>query len=119
MPTNQIIEPLITLVGPPNSGKTTLFNYLSGKKYKTVNYPGATIEYSITKFLDRFELTGNLMDSPGIVSMVPNSPDEDVTITNLFEHPVYGKPSVLIVSVDVSQFSRHLLLAEQIIGMWI
>lgn len=115
MPTKQIIEPLITLVGPPNSGKTTLFNYLSGKKYKTVNYPGATIEYSITKFLDRFEISGNLMDSPGIVSMVPNSPDEDVTITNLFEHPLYGKPSVLIVSIDVSQFSRHLLLAEQII----
>ncbi|MEO8400028.1 MAG: FeoB small GTPase domain-containing protein, partial [Ignavibacteriaceae bacterium] len=34
--------PLITLVGPPNSGKTTLFNLLSGKNYKTVNYPGAT-----------------------------------------------------------------------------
>ena len=36
--------PLITLVGPPNSGKTTLFNYLSGKNLKTVNYPGATVE---------------------------------------------------------------------------
>lgn len=108
-------KPLITLVGPPNSGKTTLFNYLSGKKYKTVNYPGATIEYSITKFLDKFGISGNLMDSPGIVSMVPNSPDEEVTISNLFEHPTFGKPSVIIVSIDVSQFSRHLLLAKQII----
>jgi ferrous iron transport protein B len=108
-------EPLITLVGPPNSGKTTLFNFLSGKKYKTVNYPGATIEYSITKFLSHFEIKGNLMDSPGIVSMVPNSPDERVTIKNLFEHPEYGKPSVLVVTIDASQFSRHLLLAKQII----
>lgn len=107
-------EPLITLVGPPNSGKTTLFNFLSGKKYKTVNYPGATIEYSITKFLNHFDISGNLMDSPGIVSMVPNSPDEKVTVDNLFYHPEYGKPSVLVVTIDASQFSRHLLLAKQI-----
>ena len=97
-------EQLVTLVGPPNSGKTTLFNFLSGKKYKTVNYPGATIEYSIAKFLSHFEIQGNLMDSPGIVSMVPNSPDERVTIDNLYEHPVYGKPTVLVVTIDASQF---------------
>ncbi len=108
-------EPLITLVGPPNSGKTTLFNFLSGKKYKTVNYPGATIEYSITRFLNHFDVEGNLMDSPGIVSMVPNSPDERVTVENLFEHPKYGKPSVLVVTIDASQFSRHLLLARQLL----
>lgn len=107
--------PLITLVGPPNSGKTTLFNYLSGKKYKTANYPGATIEYSITKFLDEFSIPGNLMDSPGIVSMIPHSPDEEVTITNLYEHPKYGKPTVLVITVDVSQFSRHLFLVKQIL----
>ncbi|MFZ4592560.1 MAG: ferrous iron transport protein B, partial [Ignavibacteria bacterium] len=105
----------VTLVGPPNSGKTTLFNFLSGKKYKTVNYPGATIEYSITRFLNHFEIDSNLMDSPGIVSMVPNSPDEKVTISNLYEHPVYGKPDLLVVTIDASQFSRHLLLAKQIL----
>lgn len=115
MPQTNLNLKLITLVGPPNSGKTTLFNYLSGKKYKTVNYPGSTIEYSITKFLDKFDIEGNLMDSPGIVSMVPNSPDERVTIANLFDHPVYGKPTVLVVTVDVSQFSRHLLLVKQIL----
>lgn len=107
--------PLITLVGSPNSGKTTLFNYLSGKKYKTVNYPGATIEYSVAKFLDRYNFNGVLMDSPGIVSMIPNSPDEEVTIRNLFEHPKYGKPEVIVITVDVSQFSRHLLLVKQIL----
>lgn len=115
MPQTNLNLKLITLVGPPNSGKTTLFNYLSGKKYKTVNYPGSTIEYSITKFLDKFDIESNLMDSPGIVSMVPNSPDERVTIANLFDHPVYGKPTVLVVTVDVSQFSRHLLLVKQIL----
>ena len=43
--------PLITLVGPPNSGKTTLFNILSGKNYKTVNYPGSTVEYYTSRIL--------------------------------------------------------------------
>lgn len=107
---------LITLVGPPNSGKTTLFNFLSGKKHKTVNYPGSTIEYHISAMLGKYGLDANLMDSPGIVSMVPHSPDEEVTINNLFEHPQYGKPSVIVVTVDVSQFSRHLLLLKQILA---
>ena len=41
---------LISLIGPPNSGKTTIFNYLSGQNYRTVNYPGATVEYSSSDF---------------------------------------------------------------------
>ncbi len=106
---------LVTLVGPPNSGKTTLFNALSGKKHKTVNYPGATIEYSISSFLDQFSLDARLMDSPGIISLIPVSPDEKVTIDNLYNHPDFGKPDVVVVTVDSSQFSRHLLLARQII----
>ena len=68
--------PLITLVGQPNSGKTTLFNYLSGKNYKTVNYPGSTVEYSISKILDKFSVNANILDSPGIISLIPSSPDE-------------------------------------------
>ncbi len=106
---------LITLVGPPNSGKTTLFNLLSGKKHKTVNYPGATIEYSVSGFLEQYGISAYLMDSPGIVSLIPVSPDEKVTIDSLYTHPDYGKPDLVIVTVDTSQFSRHLLLAKQII----
>jgi len=106
---------LITLVGPPNSGKTTLFNLLSGKKHKTVNYPGATIEYIVSGFLGHYGIGAYLMDSPGIVSLIPVSPDEKVTIDNLYSHPDYGKPDLVVVTVDTSQFSRHLLLARQII----
>ncbi|MCE1165180.1 MAG: ferrous iron transport protein B [Bacteroidetes bacterium] len=106
---------LVTLVGPPNSGKTTLFNTLSGKKHKTVNYPGATIEYSISSFLEQFDIDAQLMDSPGIISLIPVSPDEKVTIDNLYNHPEFGKPDVVVVTVDTSQFSRHLLLARQIL----
>ena len=107
--------PLITLVGPPNSGKTTLFNYLSGNNYKTVNYPGATVEYSVSKFLAKFKLNANLLDSPGIVSLIPNSPDEKVSIDALYEHPLFGIPDVVVVTVDSSQFSRHLFLVNQLI----
>ncbi len=113
----QIIEvlPLITLVGPPNSGKTTLFNYLSGKNYKTVNYPGATVEYSISKIQKKFNFEANILDSPGIISLVPNSPDEKISIDSLYSHPRYGIPDLVIITVDSSQLSRHLLLVKQLI----
>ena len=108
--------PSIVLVGPPNSGKTTLFNHLSGKNFKTVNYPGATIEYNVTKLHKRFNIDANLLDSPGIISILPNSPDEEVTVNSLYKHPKFGIPSIVIATVDASQLSRHLLLAKQLIN---
>ena len=108
-------EPLITLVGPPNSGKTTLFNYLSGKNYKTVNYPGATVEYSVSKLQKKYNFEASILDSPGIISLLPNSPDEALSIDSLYSHPRFGTPDLIIVTIDVSQLSRHLLLAKQLI----
>ena len=107
--------PLITLVGQPNSGKTTLFNYLSGKNYKTVNYPGSTVEYSISKILGKFSINANILDSPGIISLIPSSPDEKISVDSLFSHPKFGKPEIVIVTVDSSQLSRHLYLVKQLI----
>lgn len=106
--------PLITLAGPPNSGKTSLFNLLSGKNYKTVNYPGATVEYSISKLSKKHNLNANIIDSPGIISLTPSSPDEKISIDALFNHPLYGSPDLIIVTVDSSQLSRHLLLVRQL-----
>lgn len=108
--------PLITLVGPPNSGKTTLFNHLSGKNYKTVNYPGSTIEYNTSAFQGKYNFNATLLDSPGIVSLVPNSPDEVITVDSLYEHPKYGRPQLVIVTADASQLSRHLLLVKQLLS---
>ena len=107
---------LITLVGSPNSGKTTLFNYLSGRNVKTSNYPGATVEYSVSKLLDKFNINANLLDSPGIISLTPHSPDEEVTIKSLFRHPKFGVPDLIVVTVDASQLTRHLLLVKQLIA---
>src|SRR5512140_205579 len=112
-PINKI--PVVSIVGPPNSGKTTLFNFLSGEKSKSVNYPGSTIECKESLFLKKFKLNAVLIDSPGIVSIVPNSPEEEIAVDYLLRHPKYGFPDVVIVTVDSSQLSRHLLLAKQLI----
>ncbi len=113
---NETSIPLVTLVGPPNSGKTTLFNLLSGKNFKTVNYPGSTIEYNATKFQQKYNIEANLLDSPGIISLVPNSPDEQVTIDSLYNHPKFGQPKLIVVTADASQLSRHLLLVKQLLN---
>jgi len=107
--------PIITLVGPPNSGKTTLFNLLSGKNYKTVNYPGSTVQYSTSKFSIKYDVNAELLDSPGIISLIPNSPDEKVSVDSLYSHPRLGSPDIVICTIDASQLSRHLLLALQLI----
>jgi len=107
---------LITLVGPPNSGKTTLFNQLSGKNFKTVNYPGSTVEYSTCKIQSKFGIQANILDSPGIISLNPNSPDEEISINSLYNHPEMGSPNLLIATIDVSQISRHLLLSKQLLA---
>jgi len=108
--------PLITLVGPPNSGKTTLFNTLSGKNYKTANYPGSTVEYYTSRFLAKYNLTAELLDSPGIVSLLPESIDERISIESLYSHPSLGIPDLIVCTVDACQLSRHLLLPKQLIA---
>lgn len=105
----------VTLIGPPNSGKTTLFNYLSGQNAKTVNYPGSTVEYATTSLINKYGIEAELVDSPGIISLIPGSPDEEVTVDALFDHPKFGQPELVIVTADAGQLTRHLVLANQII----
>ena len=108
--------PLITLVGPPNSGKTTLFNLLSGKNYKTVNYPGSTVEYYTSRILSKYNIVAELLDSPGIVSLFPQSLDEKIAVDSLYSHPKLGMPDLVICTADACQLSRHLLLPKQLIS---
>ncbi len=106
---------LINLLGPPNSGKTTLFNIFSGKHFKTVNYPGSTVEYSASDFLEKYKLKAKIIDSPGLISLNADSPDEEIAVKSLFNQPYNGTPDLIIVTADSSQITRHMLLTQQII----
>ena len=112
----EVKVPLITLVGPPNSGKTTLFNLLSGKNYKTVNYPGSTVEYYKSHISPKYKIKARLLDSPGIVSLIPESIDEKIAVDSLYSHPQLGIPDIVISTIDASQLSRHLLLPTQLLS---
>jgi len=105
--------PVIALAGAANSGKTTLFNALTGSHFNTVNYPGATVEYALgnSRHLPGFEC--RVMDTPGLVSLVPASPDEKVTVDALFHGPT--RPQAVLAVADATQLARHLYLARQLI----
>ncbi len=104
--------PLLALIGSANSGKTTLFNALTGSHYDTVNYPGATVEYAMgaSRYLPEFPC--QVMDTPGLTSLVPSSPDEKVTVDALFKKE--QQPDVVVAVADANQLSRHLYLVKQL-----
>lgn len=106
---------VIALIGRPNSGKTTLFNTLTGSNYKTSNYPGTTVEYSTGKLSKKYNFDCLVFDSPGIISLTPDSPDEEITVNALYDHPEYGLPDIVIVTTDSTQLSRQLYLVKQLV----
>lgn len=109
----------VVLIGAPNSGKTTLYNWLTNSRFKTVNYPGATVEYSTGNLAERYHGHGvsgfPVTDTPGTYSLFAKSADEQVTLDVLYKHPLNEKPAEkIILVVDGTQLARHLLLAKQL-----
>ena len=107
---------IVALVGSPNCGKTTLFNWLTGSRFKTVNYPGSTVEHSVGETHERFGEKFAVMDTPGTYSLDPKSPDEQVTMRAIFEHRTFGSSRLVISIADATQLSRHLLLTRQLLA---
>lgn len=107
--------PPVGIIGAPNSGKTTLFNWLTGSKYRAVNYPGSTVDYFLGSTLKNYGTEIPLMDTPGTYSLFPQSPDEEVTWKALFEPKNDHQVQKLIVVVDSTQMSRQLYLVKQAI----
>jgi ferrous iron transport protein B len=105
---------VVALVGSPNSGKTTLFNWLTGSRFKTVNYPGATVDYSVGKTHERYGAQIQVMDTPGTYSLDPKSPDEQVTHDAIFNHREFGRAGLVVSIADATHLSRHLFLTKQI-----
>lgn len=109
---------VIALVGPPNAGKTSLYNHLTGSRFKTVNYPGATVEFSTGRLRAGASIEADIVDTPGIVSLVPRSLDEQVAVDTLVHLDRIGErrptPDLLVVVLDATQPERHLPLLRQI-----
>jgi ferrous iron transport protein B len=105
----------IALIGSANCGKTTLFNTLTGSHYTTVNYPGATVEYAIGEGKHLPGLNATIIDTPGLASLLPVSPDEAVTVNALFSET--NRPDLVVAVADVTQLSRHLYLVRQLIEL--
>lgn len=103
----------IILIGPPNSGKTTLFNWLTGYKARVVNYPGSTVDYLTGNPLDKYNLPYKIIDTPGVYSIFPKNPSEHITQKILTETPVH----TVLVSIDISRLHRQLPLVFQLKSM--
>ncbi|NJL26161.1 MAG: hypothetical protein HC902_14055 [Calothrix sp. SM1_5_4] len=77
------VNPTVALVGSPNSGKTTLFNWLTGSKFKTVNYAGSTVDTHRGLSLPVYGESLSVLDTPGVYSLQPHGRDEEVTLETL------------------------------------
>jgi ferrous iron transport protein B len=107
----------IALVGNPNSGKTSLFNTLTGLNQRVGNFPGVTVDKKtgITSISDT--LSGNLIDLPGTYSLYPKRLDEWVSYRVLLNQDKDIKADIFVVVVDASNLKRNLLFCSQILDL--
>lgn len=108
----------IALAGNPNSGKTTLFNALTGSNQKTGNYPGVTVSRVSGTLRTPHGNKYELLDLPGCYSLKPTAPDEKVTRDVLFgDQEGSEQPSAVVCVVDASNLERHLYMVLQVIDL--
>jgi ferrous iron transport protein B len=108
----------VVLIGPPNSGKSTLFNRLTGLRQKVANYPGVTVEQrmGLMAGVGRDDLT--LIDLPGIYSLSPYSEDARVAVDVLRGRmPGTPKPDAVLLVLDSLHFTRQLMLAAPVLAL--
>src|SRR6201987_607514 len=108
----------IALIGPPNSGKSTLFNRLTGLRQKVANYPGVTVEQrmGVMAGAGRDDLT--LIDLPGVYSLTPYSEDARVSINVLKgKMAVTPKPDAVLLVLDSLHLTRQLMLAAPVLAL--
>ena len=105
-------RPLIALVGNPNTGKSTLFNRLTGLRQHIANYPGITVEKK-SGLLRTGGIDLDLLDLPGCYSLTAVSNDERVVMDVLGGRRGLQKPDLLVFVVDATNLKRNLLLVSQ------
>jgi ferrous iron transport protein B len=109
---------VIAIVGPPNCGKSTLFNQLTGLRQKVANYPGVTVEQhqGRARTADGREVT--LVDLPGIYSLSPRSEDERVSHDVLKGiMPGQKRPEAVVLVLDSTNLGRNLMLAAPVLAL--
>src|SRR5205085_6733911 len=103
----------VALVGNPNTGKTTLFNALSGLRQHVGNYPGVTVETKKGQMVCAGQAF-DLIDLPGTYSLAPRSPDEMVAVDVILgQQAGEARPDVVVAIVDASNLDRNLYLTTQ------
>ena len=107
----------IALVGNPNSGKTSLFNALTGLNQRVGNFPGVTVDKKTGTTSISDALTGNIIDLPGTYSLYPKRMDEWVSYKVLMNQDKDIKADVYVVVVDASNLKRNLLFCSQILDL--
>jgi ferrous iron transport protein B len=109
---------IVAIVGPPNSGKSTLFNRLTGLRQKVANFPGVTVEHRMGKAKLKDDHEVFLVDLPGIYSLHPRAEDEKVTHDVLKgEQPDFPKPDAVVLILDSTNLGRNLVLAAPILSL--
>lgn len=104
----------VALVGNPNSGKSTLFNSMTGLHQKTGNYAGVTVDKHYGSYKHKNQVF-KVTDLPGTYSLYPKSLDEEVACRALLSAD--EKTDVVVIVADASNLKRHLLLATQLIDL--
>ncbi len=109
----------IALVGNPNSGKSSLFNQLTGLRQKIGNYPGITVDKKSGTFIQKNNQPAFVLDLPGTYSVYPRSKDEKIVLEILTDKKNPQHPDLVVVIVDASNLKRNLLLLTQVKDMGI
>ncbi len=115
MTSTTVARKLVLMAGNPNSGKSTLFNLLTGLNQKVGNYPGVTVDKKTGVLeLGAFKEV-QILDLPGAYSMYPSSKDERIVVRQFLE--TEPKPDLILYVADLSQLEKQILLLTQIIDL--
>lgn len=104
----------VALIGNPNTGKTSLFNQLTGLNQKVGNYPGVTVDKKLGVSKLSSAQNAIITDLPGTYSINPTSLDESIVLKTLLKKDIKESPDIILVVADVENLKRNLLLFSQI-----